>query len=382
MHLYLHVPFCKQACHYCDFHFSTNLAQRAEMVTAICREITLQKNFLRPPTDKSTDKLRLDTIYFGGGTPSLLTPAELAQVFDAIGQHFAVAPDAEITLEANPDDLTAERLASLRDSPVNRLSIGIQSFHAPHLRYLHRAHDAAQAAACVAAAQQAGFHNLSIDLIYAIPAPDHTIWKADLAQAAAFDVPHVSAYCLTIEPRTAFGNWLEKGKIKAVDEEFAAHQYEMLVANLTARGYEHYEISSFAQPGQYARHNTSYWRQVPYLGVGPSAHSFNGTARQANVAHNVQYLRALATDRIPATPETLDPRDHINEYLLTGLRTQWGCDTRRILAQFGVDVLKTHQAYLAQSQQDDLTTVAHGVIRLTTRGKLFADQIAADLFVD
>ncbi|MBD0255745.1 MAG: radical SAM family heme chaperone HemW [Cytophagales bacterium] len=371
--LYIHVPFCKQACHYCDFHFSTSTRGREEMVAAICREIRLQKEYLAGET--------LESVYFGGGTPSLLEVADLARIFEVVHAHFRVADGAEITLEANPDDLSPAKLTGLAATPVNRLSIGIQSFHDPHLRFLNRAHSALEATDCIHLAQDVGLTNLSIDLIYAIPHPDHAVWEDDLQKAIGLGVPHVSAYCLTIEPGTVFGNWLRKGKLPAPDEHFAAEQFEMLVQGLGAHGYEQYEISNFAQPGWYARHNTNYWKNRKYLGVGPSAHSFNGVGRQFNVAHNAQYLKAIGEGRVPGTPETLTPAESANEYIMTSLRTQWGCDTAYVRQQFGFDLLQRNRRYLGNCQQQNLLTIRDGVITLAAKGKLLADRIAAELFI-
>ncbi|MBC7921801.1 MAG: radical SAM family heme chaperone HemW [Ferruginibacter sp.] len=381
MHLYIHVPFCKQACYYCDFHFSTNLGQREAMVEAICREVSLQQAYLRMPEDDHRKKVSLQTVYFGGGTPSLLGEKDLDRIFDCIARHFQLGPGAEITLEANPDDITADQLRIWRQFPINRLSIGIQSFDPAHLRYLHRAHTADQAEDSVRLAQRAGFDNLSVDLIYAIPAADHAIWQADLEKAVGLEVPHLSSYCLTIEPRTVFGKWLSTGKIKAVDEEFAVRQFEMLVAQLGGHGYEQYEIANFARPGRYARHNRSYWQGQPYLGVGPSAHSFNGISRQYNVANNARYCQSIAEDRVPCTVEILSEQDRVNEYVMTNLRTQWGCDTREIQRLHGVDVLALHREYLENCRVRELLTVEESTIRLTVKGRLLADQIASDLFL-
>jgi oxygen-independent coproporphyrinogen-3 oxidase len=240
--LYIHIPFCKQACHYCDFHFSTNLQLKHQLVEAICKEISLQKDYLeKAPT--------LQTIYFGGGTPSLMETRELDSIFQTIHTYFPVAPQAEITLEANPDDLTAEKLHMLQKFQVNRLSIGIQSFYDPHLLYMNRAHRAHEAADCVKQAQDAAFSNISIDLIYGIAHPDHVVWEKDLKTAIALQIQHISAYCLTIEPGTAFGSWLRKGKIRQVEEEFSIEQFALLTNTLAGAGFEQYEISNFALPG-------------------------------------------------------------------------------------------------------------------------------------
>lgn len=353
------------------------------MVAAICREMELQQNYLRTfAVGKApTGRIPLETIYFGGGTPSLLNATELQQIFDTIQQCFLLVPGAEVTLEANPDDLTGENLTRFRQFPINRLSIGIQSFHEAHLRYLHRAHSAQQAETCVQLAQRAGFHNLSVDLIYAIPATGHAIWQADLERVINLDVPHISAYCLTIEPQTVFGKRVAKGRMETVEEEFAAQQFEMLTEFLDRHGYEQYEISNFARSGSYSRHNRSYWQQQPYLGVGPSAHSYNGTTRQYNAANNAHYLKALAENRIPCTVEELSVNDRINEYLMTSLRTQWGCDTQYIRQQYGVDMLLLHRDYLADCQAEGLLIRQQTHLMLTLRGKLLADKIASDLFL-
>lgn len=382
MHVYVHIPFCAQACHYCDFHFSTQLAGRAALVDALTQEVALQRNFL--------PKIPLDTIYFGGGTPSLLTESELARLLDSIHAHFTVSPNAEITLEANPDDLTAEKLAQFHLLGVNRLSIGIQSFDEGHLRHLHRLHNAAEGEASVQRAQDAGFENLSIDLIYAIgpshvgpshgPANSHAIWENDLQKASALAVPHISAYCLTIEPQTVFGSWLKKRKIQPIDDAFAARQFELLTEHLTAHGYEHYEISNFAQPGRYSRHNTSYWRQEPYLGLGPSAHSFDGaTTRQANVSHNARYVEGIRRGEIPAETEHLSESDRVNEYLLTGLRTQWGCELKKLKAISEEGSSLIHALTPSLIEKGWLVSQA-GFLRLTPAGKLFADRVASELF--
>lgn len=370
MHLYLHIPFCKQACHYCDFHFSTNLKQKSALVDALCREIDLQRDYL--PTRQ------LETIYFGGGTPSLLTEAELAQLFDTILRHFTIAADSEITLEANPDDLTAENLAMLRRY-VNRLSIGIQTFDEATLRWMNRAHTAAEAETCVQLAQKTGFDNLSIDLIYGI---QNEVWQRDLAKALTLNVSHISAYALTIEPDTAFGRWQKKGMFVPVDEDLAAEQFQQLVLALTSAGYIHYEISNFALPGHYARHNSAYWQRRPYLGIGPSAHSYNGHSRHWNIANNALYTKAIDNGELPFTVETLTQADQVNEYLLTGLRTIWGCSLQELDALLGRDFKQLQERVLANLRQAGWLIEYDGRLLLTESGKLFADRVAADLFVE
>ena len=285
--IYFHIPFCKQACHYCNFHFSTSLRYKEEMVQAMLRELEARRLYL--PDEP------LDSIYFGGGTPSLLSEGELMAFFEAVNRYFRLSPKAEITLEANPDDLKPETLAALGRSPVNRLSIGIQSFAEEDLRFFNRAHDAHEARRCLDNARAAGFGDLTIDLIYGAPTTSHAQWAENLEIAFSYQIPHLSCYALTVEPRTALDHFIKKGKAPAVDEEQAARQFGYLVEATQAAGYEQYEISNFALPGRYAVHNSNYWTGAPYLGIGPSAHSFDGESRQWNVANNAKYLKAVGS---------------------------------------------------------------------------------------
>ncbi|MCE7041604.1 radical SAM family heme chaperone HemW [Dyadobacter sp. CY312] len=374
MHLYLHIPFCRQACHYCDFHFSTNTNAKSEMVKAIAKEIVLRREYL--PAQK------LETIYFGGGTPSMLDKQELDHLLQTIHDNFEIAENAEITLEANPDDLDSDKLYQLAESGINRLSIGIQSFHQPHLTFLNRIHSATEAENCVRIAQEAGITNISIDLIYAIPSEDHTVLELDIAKALQLNVSHISAYCLTIEPQTAFGSWLKKKKIQPIDEEFAARQFEILTSSLAKNGFEQYEISNFAKNDRYSRHNSSYWQQRPYLGVGPSAHSYNGNSREYNIANNSKYIAALDLNQIPATYEELTTADRTNEYLLTGLRTKWGVNTDELERLSNGKFWIQNERILNDMFQNGLIHTKEKVIVLTQAGKLFADRIASDLFID
>lgn len=371
--IYLHVPFCKQACHYCDFHFSTNTQQRSAMVQAMVRELALRQNYL------NGDKVQ--TIYLGGGTPSLLTEAELMQIMQAIFEHFSVAALPEVTLEANPDDLTPSALASFQAVGINRLSIGIQSFHEPHLRYLNRAHSAAEASRSIHQAQEAGFDNISVDLIYAIPAPDHRIWEQDLAQVMALRPQHISAYCLTIEEKTVFGRRQQRGMLKEVSDDFAAQQFELLIATLTEAGYDTYEVSNFCLPGYHAQHNSSYWQREKYLGIGPSAHSFDGVSRQHNVAHNTKYLQALTDSQLLYEREWLSRDDQINEWVMTGLRTKWGCDLAMLQQVYQYDLYAAHTDYINQLVIEGKACLQEQRLILTNKGRLLADGIAEALFV-
>ena len=344
------------------------------MVAAICQEIALQQSYLAGQV--------INTIYFGGGTPSLLTQTELLRIFEQLHQYFTIAPDVEITLEANPDDLTLTRLQELAASPVNRLSIGLQSFHDAHLQRMNRAHCAAESMAAVKNAQDAGFTNITTDLIYGIPAPSHAIWLNDLQTLFALQVQHVSCYALTIEAKTALGRWTKKGAFKPSEDEFVAEQFEILMTQMPAHGFTQYEISNFCQPGYESRHNSNYWKGVHYLGLGPSAHSFNGVSRQYNIANNARYVAGLTQNELAFQKEKLSLIDQANEYLLTSLRTIWGCDLKKLQQEFKVDLRFEQSAYLQELQQKAYISIADNILYLTDKGKLLADQITLDLFLE
>jgi oxygen-independent coproporphyrinogen III oxidase len=371
--LYLHIPFCKQACHYCDFHFTTNLGHLNAMVQAICEEIHLRANYLE---DKS-----LKSVYFGGGTPSLLQESHLKAIWDAILTHFTLEPNAEVTLEANPDDLTPENLAVFKNNGVNRLSIGIQSFDQNHLAWMHRAHTSAEAANCIEAAQAVGFKNISLDLIYGIPALSHHILYTDLEKICAYKVPHISAYCLTIEPGTAFGKWQKAGKLPSIPDQFALEQLDITYAFLAQKGYEPYEISNFAKNEAYSQHNTAYWFQKPYLGVGPSAHSYNGLERCYNIANNAKYLTALSLGQIPGTTEVLSKYDVVNEVLMTQLRTKWGVQIKHLDTLSEGQFMKENHKTLAKFYDQKLLDLNNGSLYLTQKGIHSADFISSELFL-
>ncbi len=384
MHLYLHIPFCRRACHYCDFHFSTNLGSKSQIVEAICREITLQSEYLA--------NKELQTIYFGGGTPSLLNLNELYDIFETIKRHYQFSDNIEITMEANPDDITPDKLKIFQRFGINRLSIGIQTFHEGHLKYLNRIHHASDAENCVIMAKNMGFDNITIDLIYGIPPIHafnkvlltenlHEIWENDLAKAIQLGVNHISSYCLTIEEKTVFGKWQNTHKIPPIDEEFASAQFEILVSTLENAGFEQYEISNFCKNQHYSKHNTSYWQGHEYLGIGPSAHSYNGISRQFNVANNAIYLKNLAQDIIPAEIEILSQTEQINDYLLTGLRTKWGCRMDEIENLAGKKWFLAYDAILKKYDSQGLISLENHTIVVTRKGRLFADRIASDLFV-
>ena len=372
--IYIHIPFCKQACYYCDFHFSTSLWLRAPLLRAIKQELSMQQHYL--------GQAQVASIYLGGGTPSLLAAHEVAALLTHITRHFSIAEPAEVTLEANPDDLTLAKLQALRTAGINRLSLGVQSFQDVLLRYLHRIHDGAKAIASVELALQAGFENISIDLLYAIPGQTEALWKQDLAVAMQLLPPHITAYCLTIAPNTVFGRWQQQGKLQPVVDETAARYFEILVDVLTAHHYEVYEVTSFSQPLYHAQHNMNYWKQGSYLGVGPGAHAYNGKTRQYNVAHNQRYIQSIQQGIIPSTTEILQRRDHINEYIMMRLRTQWGCDMAWLQNHYQYDLQHAKGAYLSQLLHQQLAYIQADTLRLTTAGQLLADTIALDLFID
>ncbi|MEZ5040347.1 MAG: radical SAM family heme chaperone HemW [Saprospiraceae bacterium] len=370
--IYLHIPFCKQACHYCNFHFSTSLKQKDALLDALLQEIEMQKDYLQGQP--------IQSIYLGGGTPSLLTQHELERLFSRIYALHQVSETAEITLEANPDDLNRAALQALHQTPINRLSIGIQSFSEADLQFMNRAHNASEAEQCIDLALEAGFTSLTVDLIYGTPTMSDTQWAQNMQKVFDKGIPHISCYCLTVEPHTALDHLVKKGKAKPVEEDQAARQFEMLMKGARVAGYEHYEISNFAKPGHYARHNANYWLGEHYLGLGPSAHSFNGQTRQWNIANNSKYIQAIAKGELPFEEERLSSDQRYNEYIMTGLRTIWGCNLEKINA-FGA----TYQAHFLQQAKPfladgSLIEINH-TYRLSDAGRLLADRIAMELFV-
>lgn len=371
--LYIHIPFCKKACHYCDFHFTQSLKQIDEMVDAICMELEMQNDFLGNDT--------VYTIYFGGGTPSLLEERHMKKIMKLVNYEYRLSSNPEITLEANPDDLTKDKLDMLFSQGVNRLSVGVQTFHNEMLNWMNRQHNAEEAENCFYSAREAGFENISMDLIYALPADDNKLWYSDLQKMIRLGPEHISAYCLTIEPKTAFGNWLQKEIIQPIDEDRAAEQFEILVETLAKYRYEQYEISNFAQAGYESQHNSGYWKDEKYLGIGPSAHSYNGKFRKANVSNNAKYLKGMAEKKIPFEVMTLSKEDQINEYILTSLRTKWGCDLELLKSKYGIDLMQAHGNHLEKLAYQSLLFEDEGFIILTNDGKLLADKIASELFV-
>jgi oxygen-independent coproporphyrinogen-3 oxidase len=371
--IYIHIPFCKQACYYCDFHFSTSLKKKEELIRSLVKEILLRKNYIN--SNES-----INTIYFGGGTPSLLSEQEIMLIFEALHAHFQIEKNAEITFEANPDDLNIKTLQNLKLTPINRLSIGVQSFVNEDLKWMNRAHNETQAIASIKTAQDIGFNNITIDLIYGTPTLTNENWTNNLQTAFSLNIKHISAYCLTIEPQTVLGNWLHKQKIKPIDEDKSAEQFEIMLHAMEKNHFVQYEISNFCSENAYSKHNSNYWLGEHYLGLGPSAHSYNGISRQWNVSNNTLYIQSINNHKLPYEEEVLTISQQYNEYILTSLRTMWGVDLAKINNKFGGNYLK----YLLESssihEKSENIENQNGILKLTQKGKLLADRITSDLF--
>jgi oxygen-independent coproporphyrinogen-3 oxidase len=372
--IYLHIPFCTQKCHYCNFFSLASKKNTAAFVSAICNEIVLQKDYLQNEI--------ISTIYFGGGTPSLLNNSDLKNIFENVFSTFKIEENAEITLEANPDDLKIDKIKELSDSPINRLSIGIQSIFDDDLQFLNRSHSSNQASEAIFNAHKQGLSNISIDLIYGIPTLTDKKWKENIKIAIDSGVQHISAYSLTVEANTAFDLFIKKGRIKAPEEEQAARQFEILMDTMNNQGFIHYEISNFCKEGFFSRHNSNYWKQQKYLGLGPSAHSFDLDSRQWNVANLQQYIQSINAGNIPFEKEILTASQKYNEYIMTGLRTIWGVNLKEVKLKFGEEFLsylnKNSQKYIA----DKTMELKENALILTEKGKFLADGIASDLFID
>jgi len=369
--IYIHIPFCKQACTYCDFHFSTSMKKKEDMVAAIATEIGLRK------TEFNNEIV--ETIYFGGGTPSVLSNIEIQFLIDAVYQNYTVTANPEITLEANPDDLSKERIIQLSNSPVNRLSIGIQSFFEEDLKLMNRAHNAREAEACLTEAVKY-FDNISIDLIYGTPGMGNDRWLHNVNKALSFGVPHISSYALTVEPKTALHKFVKNGTVAQPSDEAAQEQFLLLVDVLEANGFVHYELSNFGKENYFSQNNTAYWLGKKYIGIGPSAHSYDGIFRSWNIANNALYLKNIEEGKLPSEKEELTVADRYNEYVMTGLRTIWGVSVNRVEAEFGTEfkkhLLLESDKYIAQG----LLLLQKDILITTREGKFLADGLASDLF--
>ena len=370
--IYLHIPFCKQACFYCDFHFSTSLKKKDDLISCMQKELVMRKDELQNEI--------IETIYFGGGTPSLLSTKEVQSILKTIEENYNLIKNPEITLEANPDDLSEAKILELAKSPINRLSIGIQSFFEEDLKSMNRAHNEEEAKACLFAAT-GSFDNITIDLIYGVPNMSIEKWKQNLQLAFDFGVNHISSYALTVEPNTALDTFIAKGKYPPLDEELAKQHFDVLVEETQKNGFVHYEISNFGKPNYFSKHNTSYWQGKKYIGIGPSAHSFNTTHRSWNIANNAKYIKEIQQGKLPNEVEVLSNEDQFNEYLMTGLRTIWGVSLDKIKKSFG----EKYQNYLERESekyiQQDLLYIENRTLKTTSKGKFLADGIASDLFI-
>lgn len=370
--IYLHIPFCKKACHYCNFHFSTQTADMQVFVDTLIQEIALQKSYIKEP---------IETIYFGGGTPSLLEEAQLKEILAAIDAHFEIADIIECTLEANPDDMHPSKIAAWKKIGINRLSIGIQSFQASALTWMNRAHTVEQSHAAIQMALDAGIDNLSIDLIYGTPSLSDQALMADLDWIAHYQIKHVSCYALTVEEKTALKKQIEKGQIENVDSEKQARHFEIVCARLKTMGLEHYEISNFAKPGFRSQHNSHYWSGETYLGLGPSAHSFNTISRQWNIANNALYIKSIAQGQLNFEIELLTEANRYNEYMMTSLRRIEGFDLDLIAAKFGNRYYEHSIAMINEMEPRNIFNQNGNQYSLKDEAKFLADGIASDFFI-
>ncbi|MBE7628571.1 radical SAM family heme chaperone HemW [Tenacibaculum piscium] len=369
--IYIHIPFCKQACFYCDFHFSTSLKKKDELISCLITELEIRKNELQNEL--------IETIYFGGGTPSLLSSEEITSLLNAIYKHYKVIENPEITLEANPDDLSEEKILELANSPINRLSIGVQSFFEEDLKSMNRAHNSKEAKECLSIATRY-FDNITVDLIYGVPNMSNERWKENLQIAFDFGVNHISSYALTVEPKTVLDSFVKNGKYPEPDETAAKEHFDILVAETAKNGFVHYEISNFGKPNYFSKHNTSYWLGKKYIGIGPSAHSFSKTHRSWNVANNAKYIKELQEGKLPNEQEELSEEDQFNEYLMTGLRTIWGVSLNEIQENFKADfkeeLLKLSEKFISEG----LLIIENNTLKTTPKGKFLADGLASELF--
>ena len=370
--IYIHIPFCKKACHYCNFHFSTSTKQIEPLVDCLIKEIGLRKDY----TNET-----IETIYFGGGTPSILSAEQIQKILQAVKETYSVSIDAEITLESNPDDITADKLQQWKTMGINRLSIGIQSFREEDLLWMNRAHNASQAYNCIKLAQEFGFNNITIDLIYGVPNLSDEQWKDNINTALSLNIPHLSCYALTVEPKTALDKLIQNKKKEAIDTDKQATHFLILMEALNNAAFEHYEISNFAMPGYRSKHNSSYWQGKHYIGIGPSAHSFNGNSRQWNIANNALYIQSISNYILPSEIENLTFNQQFNEYVMTALRTIDGIDLNYLTERYGNDKFLHTIREINKWIDQEFAQVSDTNIKLTTTGKLMADGIASDLFI-
>jgi len=371
--IYIHIPFCKQACHYCNFHFSTSMRGTDDMVQAIIKELEMRKMYLADA--------EINTLYFGGGTPSVLSHRQLGDIIAACYMNYNIASELELTLEANPDDLILEKTKEIHSLGVNRLSIGVQSFHENDIKWMNRSHNADQAFRSIEHSFSAGIDNFSIDLIFGSPTTSNEQWLNNLALAHSFGIKHLSCYGLTVEEDTALNHFIKTKKLKPLDDSLLAEQFKLTMDTLQSYDYDHYEVSNYALQGYISQHNTNYWKRIPYLGIGPSAHSYNGTERSWNIAHNVKYLTEVSNNRLPLTSEKLTDYDKYNEYIMTGMRTNWGCNI--------IDIAAIGQQFKTHFLSESASFIIDGsIIRkgenyiLDHKSWVISDAIVSELFID
>ena len=348
------------------------MKKKDEMVLALAKEIELRKN-------ESQEEI-IETIYFGGGTPSVLRIDDIRFLIDKVYEHYKVIDNPEITLEANPDDLSDEKIIELANSPINRLSIGIQSFFEDDLQVMNRAHNSAEAKRCLEVATQY-FDNISLDLIYGMPNMSNEKWLQNIETALSFNIPHISSYALTVEPKTALYKMIKSGAIPTLDDDLAQQHFHILIDKLQENGFVHYELSNFGKPDYFSKNNTAYWLGKKYIGIGPSAHSYNGESRSWNIANNSLYLKAIAENKLPSETEILSKTDQYNEYIMTGLRTIWGVSLERIETEFGTKYLDYLHQQVEKYISDHLLEIENNVLKTTKKGKFLSDGIASDLFL-
>lgn len=373
--IYIHIPFCKKACFYCDFHFSVSLKHKADLIAAIQQELVRRKTFFDPDE-------KIASIYFGGGTPSVLLVHEIDEILGTVYENYVVLPQVEITFECNPDDLSMEYLKMLKLLGINRLSIGLQSFNEEHLQWMNRSHTAVQSMQCVNDAAAVGFKDITIDLIYGLPQLQNEEWRATIKKALSLPINHLSAYSLTMEENTPYHKLVQQKKYQQPDDDFASGHYEILIEEIDAASWKHYEVSNFCKNDNYSKHNTAYWQQKKYLGVGPSAHSYDLYSRSCNVSNNAVYLEYISANKKTYEIEELSAQDRLNETLLTGLRAIWGVDLAAIQQMYNYDVLQRYAEELAYWQSVNWVQLQGTILRLTDKGLLFADYIASELFAD
>lgn len=369
--IYIHIPYCKQKCSYCDFHFSTNLQSKSLLIKAINKELEMRKDEINQP---------LETIYFGGGTPSILSENELESIFNTISKNYSTSHIKEITLEANPDDLTKEKLAFLKSTPINRFSIGVQSFFEEDLRLMNRAHNSLEAEKSIKIAQDFGFDNITIDLIYGSTTTTDDMWRKNLQKAIELDVPHISSYALTVEEKTVLDHQIKKGETKPIDDNRQNDQFQILVDTLTSNNFIQYEISNFGKENYFSHHNSNYWKGVPYIGIGPSAHSYNGKQRAWNIANNSKYIQSIQQNIFPHEIEVLNELERFNEMIMIGLRTIYGIDLNRLNSEFSPKLIQYFNQEIEKLLQENLIEKQANKIILKPEAKFFADGIASRLF--